>query len=197
MSVISPVYGSGNGRSYNGAMMTKGKEAERIVLAWLNDHKDIVEVDDLRELRAMQKADVDCAIYNEDGTVCLAEIKSDDYLKEGGNVAFEYLRINHTVTDFDKVCVLGWTARTPAKFVMYYATSEQRVYVFRSQVLRKVFQQFTSSNRPQYAEWFNKLANLKMRWVSTDSIKSTLIVCIPLTTFPSGAYKAFDVSMYV
>ena len=196
MNAIEPVYGIANGRSYDGAMMNKGKEGERIVFAWLQDNPAVVEVDDMRELRPMQKADVDCAIYNEDGTVALAEIKRDDNLKAGGNVTFEYLRINHTASP-DRACVLGWTARTPAKYVMYYTSIEQRVYVFRSDVLRQVFQKFTETNRPGRSEWFTNLSQLKMRWISTDKIKSTLIACIPLSVFPAGAYKVYDVSAYV
>ncbi len=196
MSASAPVYGSTNGRSYDGAMMGKGKEGERVILAWLNDNPTTIEVDDLRDLRPMQKADVDCAIYNEDGTVCLAEIKSDDWLVEGGNVAFEYMRINHTAPP-DKSCVLGWTARTPAKYVMYYATKEKRVYVFKSESLRRTFQKFTSDKRPKGGEWFSRLNDLKMRWISTDSIKSTLIVCIPLSMFAASDYKAYDVSRYI
>jgi len=195
MSVNAAVYGSTNGRNYAGAMMDKGKEGERVILAWLRDNPTTVDVDDLRDLRPMQKADVDCAIYNEDGTVCLAEIKSDDWLVEGGNVAFEYLRINHTAAP-DKACVLGWTARTPAKYVMYYATKEQRLYVFRADKLREAFQRFTSSKRPDRGEWFNRLGGMNMRWISTDAIKSTLIICIPLSVFSAGSYKVYDVSQY-
>jgi len=196
MSANAPVYGSANGRDYNGAMMGKGKEGERVILSWLRANPAVIEVDDLRDLRPMQKADVDCAIYNDDGTVCLVEIKSDDWLVAGGNVAFEYLRINHTAAP-DKACVLGWTARTPAKYVMYYATKEQTVYVFRADKLRQAFQKFTDSQRPQHGEWFTKLNGMKMRWISTDAIKSTLIVCIPLIVFPADAYKVYDVSGYV
>ena len=195
MSVNAAVYGSANGKSYTGTMMDKGKEGERVILAWLRDNPATVDVDDLRDLRPMQKTDVDCAIYNEDGTVCLAEIKSDDWLVEDGNVAFEYLRINHTAPP-DKACVLGWTARTPAKYIMYYATKERRVYVFKTEALRQTFQRFTSKQRPQRGEWFNKMNGIKMRWISTDAIKSTLIVCIPLSAFAAATYKVYDISQY-
>lgn len=195
MNATNAVYGAVNGRNYEGAMMAVGRKAEEIVFAWLRDHKDVLEIDDWRELRAGQRADVDCAVYYEDGTALLAEIKSDQYLKAGGNVAFEYLRINHTAPP-DRACVLGWTARTPANFVLYYAPAEHAVYVFRTETLRRVFQAFTRAGRPSRAEWMSKLAKISMRWVSTDAIKSTLIVCIPLSEFPSDSYKVFDVSAY-
>lgn len=195
MNATSTVYGAENGRSYNGAMMAVGRKAEEIILAWLQDHGDVLEVDDWRDLRAGQRADVDCAVYYEDGTVVLAEIKNDQFLKADGNVVFEYLRINHTAPP-DKACVLGWTARTPAKFILYYAPTEHAVYVFRTEVMRRVFQSFTRTGRPSRSEWMNKLARISMRWVSTDDIKSTLVVCIPLSEFPANSYKVFDVSAY-
>ena len=197
MSVdLVATHGAMNGRSYEGAMMEKGKAGESIVWRWLQDHPEVIDVDDLRELRQMQKADVDFAIYNEDGTVYLAEVKSDQYLRMGGNVTFEFMRINHTAPH-DKACVLGWTARTPARFVMFYASSEQHVYVFTTLVLRRMMQRFTQNKRPSRGEWINALPEMKMRWVSTDAIKSTLCFFIPLSEFKPTEYKRYDVSAYV
>src|SRR5678815_3397766 len=146
-------HGAANGRSYDGAMMGKGKIGEAAVLRWLQDRPDVLEVDDFRSLRAMQKADVDCAIYTDDGTVTLAEIKTDYFLKNGGNVTFEFLRINHTAPP-DRSCVLGWTARTPAKWVIFYAPTEKLAYRFVTEAMRSTFQTFTKDLRPERGERF-------------------------------------------
>lgn len=198
LSKYIDTHGAANGRSYNGAMMDKGKFAETTILKWLRDFPDVLEVEDYRSLRAMQRTDVDCGICFVEGDIILAELKSDKYLKMGGNVVFEYLRINHTAPP-DRACVLGWTARTPAKWVLYYTPLEQSVYRFKTEVLRNVFQEFTRAMRPEYGEWFHALPQMNMRWVSTDNIKSTLVACIPLSRFPKStdALRIFDVSDYI
>lgn len=189
-------HGSSNGRSYDGAMMKKGKFGEEMVLRWLSDFPDVVEVDDYRQLRLIQKADIDCGIHFIEGDIVLAEIKTDYFLKLGGNVTFEFLRINHTAPP-DRACVLGWTARTPAKWILFYAPQEKRVYRFKTENMRSIFQTFTNSLRPERGEWFSSLPQLNMRWVSTDNIKSTLIACLPLSVFPTTFIRSYDVSEYV
>ena len=197
MSVdVAVTHGAMNGRSYDGAMMEKGKEGEGVIWRWLQDHPDTIGVDDLRDLRPMQKADVDFAIYNADGTVFLAEVKLDQWLCEGGNVTFEFMRIQHNAPA-DKSCVLGWTARTPAKFVMFYASKERHVYIFPALALRKVMQRFTHRRRPERGAWINELPKMNMRWISTDAGKSTLCFFIPLSEFGPTDYKRIDVSAYV
>lgn len=188
-------HGAMNGRSYDGAMMAKGKEGENIVWRWLQDHPSVIGVDDFRDLRAMQRADVDFGIYYTDGTVALAEIKSDRWLCMGGNVTFEFMRIYHTARP-DKACILGWTARTPAEFVMFYASKEEHVYVFTSTALRRVMQKFTQNRRPQLSEWLSALPRMNMNWISTDATKSTLCFFIPLSEFKQTEYKRYDVSAY-
>lgn len=189
-------HGAANGRSYDGAMMSKGKFAEAMILKWLADFPDVLEVEDFRQLRAMQKADVDCAIYFVEGDVLLAELKSDKHLCRDGNVTFEYLRINHTAPP-DRNCTLGWTARTPAKWVLFYAPKEQLVYRFETEAMRSVFQRFTRDKRPEIGAWFPSLDELKMYWVSTDNIKSTLICCLPLALFSAKSIRTYDVSRYL
>ena len=88
--------GSGKERSYNGDYMERGKNAELIVLKWLADNSTVIGVEDLRTLRVMREADVDCSVKLMDGRIVLAEIKSDWHLGKSGNMLFEVLRINHT-----------------------------------------------------------------------------------------------------
>lgn len=60
--------------------MAVGRNAEAIILEWLNNHPGIIGVEDLRQLRQMREADVDVSITLFDGRVALAEIKSDWHL---------------------------------------------------------------------------------------------------------------------
>lgn len=189
-------HGASNSRSYNGAMMDKGKVGENVILRWLRACPDVIEVEDFREARILQKADVDFGIYNHDTSIMFAEVKTDHHLKEGGNILFEYLRINHTAQP-GNACVLGWTARTPAKLVIFYAPKEQRAYVIEAKVMRWAFQKHTSDNRPSKSAWFNTLPQMNMIYVSTDNIKSTLSCCIPWPVFPPKSIHAYDVSEYV
>ena len=88
--------GADKARSYSGDYMAAGKKAEEIVMRYLQSKPYIIGLNDFRELRAVQEADVDIAIKTIDGRVTLAEIKSDWHLGVSGNVLFEVLRINHT-----------------------------------------------------------------------------------------------------
>jgi len=155
-------------RSYNGDYMKLGKEAERIVMEWLKQRPQVLGLSDFRELRAIQEADVDIAIKTQDGTVTLAEIKSDRHLGVSGNVLFELLRINHTCIA-EKSCTLGWSARSPAVWFLFYASSVNKIYQCRVDDFRVCFQNYTKEKRD----------GAKLFWVNTDSIKSTLNCLIP------------------
>jgi hypothetical protein len=67
-------------RSYNGDYMDLGREAERIVMAFLQQQSWVIGIDDYRDLKAVQGADIDCAVYTLDGRAPLVEIKGDSYL---------------------------------------------------------------------------------------------------------------------
>jgi hypothetical protein len=155
-------------RSYDGDYMKAGKAAESIVMEFLRCNPEVVGVEDIRELRPMQAADADCIIYNADGTVVLAEIKSDSYLGKSGNVIFEALRINHTAPP-DKAATLGWTARSPATYFLFYAPSVDCIYQCRANDLRAAFQKYTSEAR-EHARYM---------LVPTDNVKSTVTYLIP------------------
>jgi hypothetical protein len=91
-------------KTYNGDLMQKGSLNEEIILTWLKIHaKHII---DFREFRLAQRIDVDFGIETIDGKIVLAEIKSDKWIKEAGNLCFETMRINHFVDD--KWFYLGW-----------------------------------------------------------------------------------------
>ena len=156
-------------RSYNGGYMDLGKKGETVVIEWLRKNPHILGVNDLRELRVMQEADVDCSISTKDGRVVLAEIKTDSHLGITENVLFEILRINHTAPP-DKCLTLGWAARSPAKMLFYYAVNINKIYYCEFEKLRIAFQKYTKQKR--------KGSNINV--VPTDNIKTTINILIPM-----------------
>jgi hypothetical protein len=173
-------------RSYDGDYQKAGKKAENIVLKWLHKNPLIIGVDDLRDLKIMQKADVDCAISTKDGRVALAEIKSDRHIGKSGNFLFEALRINHTSeTDFSMA--LGWSARSPAKWLLYFAPFNNFVHKISFHDFRAAMQEYTDSYRK----------NSRINFVPTDNIKSTVNILIPdnyivkKTSYTSHSLAAF------
>ena len=155
-----------NERSYNGHYMRAGKAAEKIVMEWLYDRPEIIGVEDLRALRQMREADVDVSISLYDGRIALAEIKSDWHLGISGNLLFEVLRINHTCQP-DRSCTLGWSSKSPATWLLFYAPQVQIIYRIPFNEYRIGFQRYTREN------------NFTARITRTDAIKTTVNVLIP------------------
>ena len=170
--------------SYDGDYMTDGRKAEEIVMAFLRDRPEVIGVEDWRELRAVQEADVDCAIKTRDGRVTLAEIKSDKYLGVTSNVLFEILRINHTCIP-DRAGYLGWSFRSPATYFLYYAPSVKKIYRCKVDELRRVVQQYTREQRK----------STRMDWVNTDAIKSTINILLPWEVC-QHVFTIYDVGEY-
>lgn len=177
--------GATKARSYSGDYMQVGKRAESIVLAFLQQRPDVIGVSDYRDLKPVQEADIDFGIQLRDGLVALAEVKSDRHLNPPyGNVLFEVLRINHTCTP-ERACVLGWAARTPAQYLMYYAPQQERIYITQFHALRRAFQNYTGDTRK----------GMRLSVVETDAIKTTVNVLIPWG-YCAGIFTAYDVAEY-
>ena len=170
MRVNNPAVSAGKSRSYNGDYMERGKATEKIVMGWLASNPGVLGIDDLTSLRPLMEADVDCSIKLMDGRITFAEIKSDKWISKHGNVLFEILRINHTAPA-DKAITLGWTGRSPAKWLVYYSPKSNTIFKCQFDDLRRVFQKHTKANR----------AETKIIYVPTDNIKSTLNVLIPFS----------------
>jgi len=168
------------GRSYDGAYMEVGKRAEEAVLRWLGENPDILDVRDCRSQRVGQEADFDFSITGTDGVVTLAEVKSDKLINKTGNMIFEIARVNHTAPH-DRAVTLGWSARSPATWCVFYCPPAKKIYVVRFEDLRKCFQHYSRKVRK----------NVRMKWVPTDSIKSTLIALIP-EEFWRDVTKVYD-----
>tara|TARA_Y100000310_G_scaffold345377_1_gene464282 strand:- start:2505 stop:3071 length:567 start_codon:yes stop_codon:yes gene_type:complete len=171
-------------RSYDGGYMEAGRTAEKKVMAWLERQPWVLGLDDLRSLRPLREADVDLGIKLIDGRATLAEIKSDNHLGIKGNFLFEALRINHTAPP-DRAVTLGWSARSPARWLLYYAPSFDRVYQIEMDDFRAALQDYTREIRKKS----------RIDYVETDKIKSTVNVLIPekfVTRMQS--YRVHDIS---
>ena len=162
--------GATNGRSYNGALMKAGRAGEEIVLDWLRSRPYIQSVADLRDHAEMRHADIDCSITANDGRILLAEIKSDWYMGISGKVLFEVLRINHTAPP-ERAATLGWSARSPATTLFYYAPQVGCIYQCSFGDLRQSFQKYTHEARKQ--------TNISI--VETDAIKTTINILVPMS----------------
>jgi len=172
--------GADKNNSYSGDYMNTGKLGEKVVIKFLQDNPQILEVNDWSEIKATQSADIDCEIITRSGQVVLAEIKSDKHLGKTGNVLFEILRINHTCRP-DFSANLGWSGKTPAKFIFYYAPSVRKIYKFETRSLRKAMQAYTKETRKK----------MRLDIVETDDIKTTINILIPISYF-NGDYKVYE-----
>ena len=137
---------AGRNRSYNGGYMDAGRAAEETVLPWLRTRPWVVGVEDFRSLRALQEADCDCGITLVDGRITIAEIKSDRHLGRSGNFLFEILRIDHTAPS-DRAVTLGWSARTPARQILYYAPTSKTLHGIAADEFRRALQGYTEACR--------------------------------------------------
>ena len=113
-------------KDYNGFLMQKGKDNEEIIMNWLRDRGR--KIIDFREFKLAQRIDVDCGIETIDGTIVLAEIKSDSYIREDGNLLFEFCRINHFVKN--KWFYLGWGWRSPAQNIIIRNPKTCETFIF-------------------------------------------------------------------
>ena len=169
-------------RSYDSDYMEEGRKAEEIVLHWCKENPDMLGVLDCRSQREGMEGDFDFSITNTDGTIILAEAKSDIWLGISGNMVFEIARVNHTAPH-DRAVTLGWSARSPATWCIFYAPSTEELFLIRFEDLRRCFQQYSRQAR----------SAVKMKWIPTDNIKSTLIALIP-RKYWERFVKIYDIS---
>ena len=164
-------------KTYNGKLMEKGKQNEEVILKWFKKFsKDII---DFREYRVAQRADIDFGIETVDGNILLAEIKSDKYINELGNLFFECYRINHFVKN--KWFYLGWGWRSPAQKLIIRNPNTNEIFVFDFLALRTFIGKYVS-------EVGNKI---RTTIVETDKQKTTFAFLIPMSKL-KGLYKKFN-----
>lgn len=148
--------------------MVAGRKAEEIILTWLAAQPWIVGVEDLRPFRPLREADVDCSLALSDGRVTLAELKSDRHLGRSGKYLFEVLRLNHTAPS-DRAVTLGWSARSPARWLLFYAPYKHEIHQILMDEYRNAVQTYTGEVR----------GRTEFSYVPTDRIKSTVNILVP------------------
>jgi len=154
-------------KSYNGVLMKNGTDNENKILEWIKlNSKDIL---DFREFRLSQRMDIDFGIETLDGTILLAEVKSDKWISESGNLLFEWNRINHYVDN--KWFYLGWGWRSPAQLIIIRNPNTGETFVFNFFNLRKFIGLHVNENG----------RNLKFTIVETDKQKTTFNILIPMS----------------
>ena len=167
-----------NEKTYSGELMEKGLKNEEIILLWLQNMAK--EVIDFREFKLSQRIDVDFGIETIDGSIVLAEIKSDKWIKEDGNLCFECNRINHFVKD--KWFYLGWGWRSSAQKLIIRNPETRETFIFDFVELRK-----------KVGEYVSRIGkNLKINITETDKQKTTFNYLIPMVEF-SKIYKKYIV----
>jgi len=165
-------------KSYSGALMEKGVMNEEIVLEWLKKRgRDVV---DFREFRLAQRIDVDFGIETIDGNIVLAEIKSDKWVKEDGNLCFECNRINHYVKD--RWFYLGWGWRSPAQKLIIRNPQSGDTFIFDFTELRKRIGAYIAG----------KGRNLRVNITETDDQKTTFNYLIPMKEL-KGCWKYYSI----
>ena len=153
-------------KTYEGILMEKGTKNEEVLLSWLK--KGGREVIDFREFRLAQRIDVDFGIETINKNIILAEIKSDKWIKEDGNLCFECFRINHYVQD--KWFFLGWGWRSPAQKLIVRNPETKETFVFDFALLRKRIGEYVLEIGKQ----------MKINITLTDEQKTTYNFLIPL-----------------
>ena len=147
--------------------MAKGKQNEELVLAWLEKFgKDII---DFREFRLAQRIDVDFGIETIDGEIVLAEIKSDRWISENGNLCFECNRINHYVKG--KWFYLGWGWRSPAQKLIVRNPGTGDTFIFDFVNLRIEIASYIAKQGKK----------MRINITETDEQKTTFNYIIPMS----------------
>jgi len=172
--------GDNKAKSYDGDYMDVGKEGERIVMDWLRGRPNILGVTDFREIREIQEADVDVGVRLYTGQICLAEIKTDTYLGVSGNILNELLRINHRAEP-KFAGYLGWTLRSPAEWLLYYAPNRNPPAIYQGRFfdIRRVVQEYTKKH------------DVKFTTIRTDTNKTTYAILIPEEEY-GGVFKIHE-----
>lgn len=161
--------GAGKVESYSGDYKAVGKRGEAVVLNWLRGRPNVAEVVDLRTDWHWREVDVDARILWDSGKEDLAEIKTDNHARIGGNVLIEILRLNHRTDALGRAAETGWSLRSPASWLFVYCPAPNCILYARMGRLREWFQTWS----------YGHLDTMKQKWIRTDCHKSTLIVLVP------------------
>jgi hypothetical protein len=117
-------------RSYSGGYMDAGKVGEAIFLKFLRADPDTACVLDVRSDKHWQDCDVDFRVRRGTGEWWSVEGKYDRHLDKTGNVLFELFRVNHTAPQ-QRLYVVGWSVRSAAEHLLFYAPSTHTIHSIR------------------------------------------------------------------
>lgn len=159
--------------SYAGHYMQVGAKAETLVYNWLSNRPAIARIEDLRDDPKWRSQDVDFLVCTTSGQEYHIEVKSDWHLGVSGNVLFELSRI------YNDNVVNGWTGKTPAQYILYYAPQISELWTIKTNDLRIAIS--------AYLQDVGQKANIRI--VLTDESKTTVNVLIPETYFERKIYK--------
>lgn len=140
--------------NYNdGYMAETGKKSEQIVIEWLGRSSQVKDVVPVMDSKMMQRVDVDVAVVLEDGRTILVEIKNDKNIKDGndGNMLFELQRV-YTTASPGHTSTLGWSVRTPAEYIAWYASKIEKIVLIKTTDYRIAFQEYMrkAGRNPRY-----------------------------------------------
>jgi len=168
-------------KSYSGDYMKVGIIAENIIIKFLNSKSNILEIIDKRYDEEYQRKEIDIIIKMNDERIIKCEIKSDWHLGVSGKVLFEVLRINHNTLDPSYAVNIGWSARTEADEVLYYAPQVNSIYRVTVNKLITAMQEYTQEART------DTFINI----VPTDNIKSTVNILIPWKPYCENIFNIY------
>jgi hypothetical protein len=97
----------------------------------------------------------------------LAEIKSDKWIKENGNLLFENHRVNHFA--LNHWFYLGWGCRSPAQKLIIRNPKSYETFIFNFTKLRIFIAKYV----------FEKGKRIRIDIVPTDDQKTTFNLLIP------------------
>jgi hypothetical protein len=182
-------------RSYNGNLMKKGKDNEEILKHWLLSSQKIKEIIDFREFRLAQRIDVDFGIETIDGNIVLAEVKSDNYIYENGNLCFEVYRINHYAEN--NWFYLGWGWRSPAKSLIIRNPKTNLIFIFDFLKLRRFIGQWVGEiGEKLIYETIETKKGTRSKYqivIETDTTKTTFNFLIPMRDLKKyNLYKQYQ-----
>jgi hypothetical protein len=145
--------------------MEVGSKVEAIIMDYLRSQRRVASVQDLRDIPEFRAQDVDFCVIMEDGRRVLVEVKSDYYLGQSGNILFELNRVYHD----SKSVQIGWSARTPAEWVIYYGPQIGEIWQVKTCNLQQAFHAYLIAEG-------NKARIIS---VPTDAKVTTINVLIP------------------
>ena len=132
---------------YRGDQEEYGAEAERVVFRFLESYPGYIEHRDLRKDSLYMNRQVDFGI-NILNRWILAEVKGDSHLGKTGNVLYELRRQIVSPEGLVRVDD-GWSVRSRADCVLFYASSVKRIYWFDMTEYRRGFMRYTAAMNGQ------------------------------------------------